>query len=394
MTQPLRLAIVVSHPIQHFCPLYREIARDPRVDLKVFFASSAGVTLYFDPSFGQTITWGSDATDGFDHKFLAPDAVTIEEAVAGADPRGCLIDFAPDAVQVYGYADRLARRTLLWCARHRVPSVMVSDSELVAPRSRLRRAAKRMFLPLVLRLPAGVLTIGDENERYFRRYGVKGTRLHRSPIPIDSPSLDDVLASREAVRAAERAAWQVGEDDVVLLAVGKSIARKRHEDVVEAVGRLEASVRQRSVVVLAGGGDTTDALRSRADELDVRLLALGFLPVPILYRAYVGADVLVHPSEADPHPLAVAEAVYCGLPVLLSDRVGSWGPTDDVQPGVNGVRYPMGDIGGLSRLIEAWIVDPVSRAEVGDGSTRIGRTRTLNLSARTYVDGVLKASER
>lgn len=394
MTRPVRLAIVVSHPIQHFCPLYREIACDRRVHLKVFFASNAGLEPYFDSAFGQTITWGRDATDGFDHEFLEPAAATIEEAVAGADPRPGLTDFAPDVVQVYGYSDQLARRTLFWCVHRRVASVMVSDSELVVPRSRVKRVAKRVLLPLVLRLPVGVLTIGDENERYFRRYGVKPERVHRSPIPIDSPGLDEVLAARASVRAAERAAWQIGEDDVVLLAVGKSIPRKRHEDIVEAVSLLSASVKRRTVVVLAGGGDTTETLRTRAAAQGVRLLALGFLPVPSLFRAYVGSDILVHPSEADPHPLAIAEAVYCGLPVIVSDRVGSWGPTDDVQSGVNGVRHPVGDIAALAHLIEAWILNPVERTEVGAGSTRIGRARTLSVSAQTYVDGVLKLLER
>lgn len=394
MTRPFRMAIVVSHPIQHFCPLYRETARDPRVELKVFFASSAGAAPYFDPAFGQTISWGDDTTDGFDHVFLEPDAATIDKAVTVADPRRRLDDFAPDVVQVYGYSDRLARRTLLWCARRRVPSVMITDSELVAPRSQLTRVAKRILLPLVFRLPAGFLSIGDENERYYRSYGVKAARLHRSPIPIDSPGLDEVLAARETVRASERAAWQVGGDDVVLLAVGKSISRKRHEDIIEAVGLLDGQLKDRAVVVLAGGGDTTTAMRSRADELGVRMLPLGFLPVPSLFRAYTAADIFVHPSEADPHPLAVAEAVYCGLPIVVSDRVGSWGPTDDVQPGINGVRHAVGDVAALSRLIAAWMVDTASRAAVADASTRIGRARTLSISSRTFVDGLLKAFGR
>ena len=38
----IRLAIVVSHPIQHFCPMYRSIAADPRVDLLVIFAEERG----------------------------------------------------------------------------------------------------------------------------------------------------------------------------------------------------------------------------------------------------------------------------------------------------------------------------------------------------------------
>jgi hypothetical protein len=36
-TQPLRLAIVVSHPIQYCVPLYRSLAKRDDLELKIFF---------------------------------------------------------------------------------------------------------------------------------------------------------------------------------------------------------------------------------------------------------------------------------------------------------------------------------------------------------------------
>lgn len=394
MTGPLRLAIVASHPIQHFCPLYREIARDPRVQLKVFFASAAGARPYYDEGFGRDVSWGDGLTDGFDHEFLLPQAGAIPEAVAQAQVRVALSEFRPDVVQVYGYGDRLSRRALAWCVRQRVPAVMMADSELVAPRSGAKRLAKQLALRLLLRLPAGFLTIGDENERYYRNFGVPAGRMHRSPIPIDSDALDVVLADRDDVRVAMRDSWQVAPDEVVLLAVGKSIPRKRHKDLVEAVGRLPGPLRSRVVVALAGGGESTDSIMTAAEECGVRLLPLGFVPVSRLLETYVGADIMVHPSEADPHPLSIAEAVYAGLPVIVSDRVGSWGLTDDVRPGLNGLRHPVGDVEALSRLLAIWIDDPALRVSAGRASSEIGQTRTLNQSALTYVDGIVGVSRR
>ena len=393
MTRAVRVAVVASHPIQHFCPLYREVARDQRVTLKVFFASDAGARPYFDEGFGQEVSWGGNLTDGFEHEFLQPGTADIAQAVSTAriDPR--LTDFAPDVVQIYGYADRLARRALWWSVRHRVPALMVSDSELVVPRSRVRQLVKRSVLPWILKLPTAFLTIGDENESYFHTYGVQRSRLLRSPIPIDSPSLDRLLVDRDVVREEERTSWGVSAADVVLLAVGKSIPRKRHRDIVEAVGQLPFEQRAGAVVVLAGGGGSSDDIQARASELGVRLVLLGFVPVPRLLRSYLGGDVLVHPSEADPHPLAVAEAVYAGLPVIVSDRVGSWGPTDDVQAG-NGLRYPVGDVGRLAGLISGWIEDAAARAGAGAHSTGVGETRRLSRSASTFVDGVLEVAKR
>ena len=65
-----RVAIVASHPIQHLCPFYKALSADGRVDVKVFFASMAGVIPYVDPGYGKAIRWDGDVTAGFMHEFL------------------------------------------------------------------------------------------------------------------------------------------------------------------------------------------------------------------------------------------------------------------------------------------------------------------------------------
>ncbi len=384
-----KVAVVVSHPIQHFCPLYRGLTADGRLRLMVFFASTAGKTTYFDPAFSRDISWGSDVTDGFDHEFLpGADFRGVAQYQDKVRLRPRLDSFDPDVVQFYGYRRALSRQTLGWAVRRRRASLMVADSELLGPRSRAVRALKAVVLPPILRLPTAYLTIGDENERYYRTYGVSASRLWRSPIPIDSALFDDVLRDRGSVRPLVRKSWGVAETDIVLLAVGKTVPRKSHEHVVRAVAQLAAADKARTVAVFAGGGPSSDVLTAEANSLGVRVVLAGFLPVSELARAYQGADVLVHPSSADPHPLAVAEAVYSGLPVIVSDRVGSWGQTDDVRPRQNGLRYPYGDTAALSQAVCVMLRDEDLRRQYGVESSKIGRARDMSASVNAYVEGV------
>jgi hypothetical protein len=44
----IKVAIVVSHPIQHFVHLYKALAKNQNIELKVFFASNIGAREYFD----------------------------------------------------------------------------------------------------------------------------------------------------------------------------------------------------------------------------------------------------------------------------------------------------------------------------------------------------------
>lgn len=384
-----RLAIVVSHPIQHFCPLYRGIAVDGRLLLKVIFASDAGKSSYFDPAFGRVVDWGADITDGFEHEYLP--GFQSYDLAAGRGSRSLassLQAFDPDVVQFYGYSSRLARQALIWAKRMRRRSIMVGDSELLAPRRISARITKAACLPVIFRLPTAFITIGDENERYYCRYGVRAERLRRSPIPINSPLLDRALADVKS-RANTRGRWQVASTDCVLLVVGKSIARKSHDHVLQAVGRMSADRRNRIVVVFAGGGPESDALRKLSMSLGVRTVLAGFLNIPDLMAAYVAADVLVHPSAADPHPLAIAEGVYAGLPVIMSDRIGSWGLTDDVQPGRNGLRFPYGDLATLGKAISRLADSDDVRDRMANESKNIGRARALGESVRSYVEAIL-----
>ena len=66
--------------------------------------------------------------------------------------------------------------------------------------------------------------------------------------------------------------------------------------------------------------------------------------------------------------LAMSEAIYCGLPVVASDRVGSIGPTDDVIPGVNGWSYPCGDVAALAGLLAELMKNPMQLEKAGKAS--------------------------
>src|SRR5438876_367452 len=58
----VRVAHLVSHPIQYFAPLYRELARRPDIDLTVYFYSDATVREFYDVGFGRRVlfsqAWG------------------------------------------------------------------------------------------------------------------------------------------------------------------------------------------------------------------------------------------------------------------------------------------------------------------------------------------------
>jgi glycosyltransferase involved in cell wall biosynthesis len=159
----------------------------------------------------------------------------------------------------------------------------------------------------------------------------------------------------------------------VLLTVGKLLPRKRQADLVRFSNSLQGQ-RDDVTVLLAGSGPEEASLRTSAHRHGPGgVVFAGFVPPRCLAEYYCAADIYVHCSDNEPHSLAISEAIYCGLPVVVSDRCGSYGPTDDVQPGLNGRVYCCGDVSDLSRCISDVLHGDV-RARMGEASSRIGRT--------------------
>lgn len=394
-----RVAIVVSHPIQHFCPLYRGLKDDGRLDVKVAFGSRAGVDAYYDPGFGRTVQWQADILDGYEHEFLpgASDIRDLGASIRNAHIPALLNRWLPDVVQVYGFHHGISRQAIAW-ARGRGRRVLyVSDSDIRNPMSTLARVRKRLTLPSLFATVDGFLTIGDCNEAYYLSYGVGRERLFRCPLTVDEERLQ-AADGEPSVRRQLRSDLGIPPNVLLAIMVGKLRREKCPEHVLEAMSLLRARqspAAERLAVAFVGDGPEMRRMQALARERALENMHFpGFASMDILPRYYAAADFLIHPSSQDHHPLVISEAIVCGLPVVVSDRVGSVGPTDDMRPGVNGIEYPFGNLAVLADAIERLVLDEGFRKRMGEGSRRIALCRRKSASIDGYVkavDAVLRA---
>ncbi len=65
LKKKVRLAYLVSHPIQYQAPLLRRIAQEPDIDLTVFFGSDFSLRSYQDEGFGVDVKWDVPLLDGY-----------------------------------------------------------------------------------------------------------------------------------------------------------------------------------------------------------------------------------------------------------------------------------------------------------------------------------------
>lgn len=393
----IRLAIVVSHPIQHFVHFYRALAAREDLVLKVFFCSRMGMEEYFDKDMGTVIQWADDMTGGFDHEFL-PEAEAIKDtrfhSINNPSIAVALDAFRPNVVIIYGYSQLTQLRVLFWSIIKGIPALMITDSNAVTQRSVVNTVLRQTILRFVLSRVAGFLTVGDQNETALETLGVPRARMHRSPFTIDEGRYRQASNDRLSRRAAIRSEYRISDDAFVGIFVGKLIVRKRTEDAVRAFARVAENVNGSTpphLLVCGNGPDlerTTEVIRA----LGVRATLAGFVNVDRLPDYFCAADALVHPAEHDPHPLICSEAASIGLPMILSDMVGTIGPTDISRNGENALVYPCGDVEALADAIARLATDHRLLNDMSAASLRIFEECSLKASVKGLISAVRAAA--
>ena len=65
-----KIAILSSHPIQYFAPLYAHLSKNSNLDITVLYCSDFGTRKSYDEGFQQEFQWDIDLLNGYKHEFL------------------------------------------------------------------------------------------------------------------------------------------------------------------------------------------------------------------------------------------------------------------------------------------------------------------------------------
>ncbi|AMR82198.1 glycosyltransferase [Cupriavidus nantongensis] len=150
-----------------------------------------------------------------------------------------------------------------------------------------------------------VITCSEFAAQTYAQAGVPEAKLR--PILLGASLPGDV--QRRRTRAGTR-----------FLYAGGLTTLKAVDLLQQAFAMVRARVPEAELAV-AGGGAEPALAAALASTPGVTLL--GALPQPALYQQLADADCLVLPSRFDSFGMVVAEALACGTPALVSERVGA-----------------------------------------------------------------------
>ncbi len=380
----VRMAYLVSHPIQYQAPLLRRIAREPDIDLTVFFGSDFSVKGYKDEGFGGVgVKWDVPLLEGYRHEFLpvirdnarvtptTPMNYGIARRLMGDQDRPAF-----DVLWVHGYASVNALHGITAANALGIPVLIRAESWLGdRERSGMKLAAKRLFFRTLSQMIDGVMPIGSLNAEYWRYYLGEDFPLYLMPYAVDNEYFQSRSLEAAPRREELRRELNLEPGRPIILFASKLQSRKRADDLLEAYKRLAPApgLEPNPYLVIVGDGDQRQSLERQAEQSGIGSIRFcGFRNQSELPRFFDLATVFVLPSRHEPWGLIVNEVMNAGRAVIVSDEVGS--QRDLITDGVEGAVFPAGDVEALADALRRTLATPETAAEMGRrGLDRISR---------------------
>jgi glycosyltransferase involved in cell wall biosynthesis len=406
MKNRVRLAYLVSHPIQYQAPLLRRIAQEPDIDLTVLFGSDFSVRGYRDAGFGVDVKWDVPLLDGYRHEFLprirdnatvtptSPMNYGILSRLRGRNGRPDSAGF--DVLWVHGYATVNALHGILAAKALGIPVLLRAESWLRdRERSRVKLAAKRLFFRGLRATVDAVLPIGTLNSEYWSHYLGRDVPQSLMPYAVDNSYFQKRGEEARSGRARLLAELNLDPSRPVILFASKLQTRKRCEDLLRAYINLSPApgAEPHPYLLIVGDGEERAALEQRAAASGLKSIRFcGFKNQSELPRYFDLSTVFVLPSRHEPWGLIVNEVMNAGRAVIVSDDVGS--APDLITEGVEGCIYPVGDVNALTAALRRVLSTPETAAQMGQRALERIRTWDFEEDIRGLRRAIAEATRK
>jgi glycosyltransferase involved in cell wall biosynthesis len=385
-----RVLFVASHAVQYQSPIFRRLAVEPQLDVHVAYCTLKGAEAAHDPEFGTSIQWDIPLLEGYSWSEVR-NRGSGKESFFGLYNPGLwklIRQGKYDAVVCYVSYTRAS----FWIARlaaklSNAAFLFGTDTVTLTPRDgRIwKKAVKRALWPLLYRMATQVIVPSSGSRDLMLSLGLPHDRITLTPYTVDNEWW--LAQSAHANRLALRVRWGVQPDSLVILFSAKLQPWKRPCDLLHAFVKANLS---NAILLFVGEGPLHARLEAEAFVLGMasRVRFLGFVNQTEMPSIYTACDLMVLPSAYDPFGVVVNEAMLCGCPVSVSDRVGAG--RDLVAPVCADFIFPCGDIDALAAILRRARDNPELLAVLRPAA----RSRLESWSPRENIVATMEAIKR
>ncbi|RYE35697.1 MAG: glycosyltransferase family 1 protein [Sphingobacteriaceae bacterium] len=364
----MKLAIITTHPIQYYAPVFKLLSQHKILKIKVFYTLGESGKNQYDPGFNQKISWDIPLLEGYDFQFqkntskkpgsdrfwgiVNPDLINEIEA------------WGADAVLVYGWA----YRSHLKAIRHfknKIPVFFRGDSTLLNKKNTLKNSIKNLFLTWVYSYVDHAFYVGKNSKAYFEKFGLRNTQLSFAPHAIDNERFAVDYNSEASVL---RQKLGIAPEEILILFAGKLEPVKNPDLLLDAFENLN---QPKTHLLFVGNGPLEAALKAKKESIKTasQVHFLNFQNQTAMPALYQACDLFCLPSRSESWGLAVNEAMACGKAILVSNQVGC--AANLVLEGKNGSIFQSENQADLLQKLQQLMAHKALLTQFGTASASI-----------------------
>ena len=328
MSSSVRVGLWHNQVSPYRIPLFKAFARQPGIDLEVLFGEVRS----------KERLWKVDFGSGYEYEVLRGVRIPKIPFVYNPGLRRLLVTrdydvlLCSDAFEFgtqicFLTAKRLGKPFVLW-SEHADPYEVLRYHTLRDVLMFLPRLAKRAALfwnkrlaDRIKREADGYVAFSEGAKQHLLRKGGQADRIVTIQSPMDNETfLQHLHELRERGAVEELRKTHGWRDRKVLLVLSYIRRAKGIHILLEAFSRLN---REDTLLVIVGEGPYKKSLQKMVAERGIKNVQFhSYTHDPAMYYAASNAMVLV-PVDTEACPLTLNEALLAGIPVILSENVGS-----------------------------------------------------------------------
>ena len=377
-----RTRVLVLHNIMapYRFPLFRALANEPGIDLTVWFMSRSARNRRWSQASSNDLGFTYAVLPGVELNYFTRDLFTY--IFSYSFPLSYLRQPC-DVLISAGWLDFGAQAGLALSKMLKRKFILWSESTSYEPSWR-RSVAKPLVTAMVQHSDAYV-GVGSRSGQYLRMLGARDSDMFTAYSTVDVAHFQHVSSAARVDRVERKRRLGIRRTHVILYC-GQFIERKGLRTLMAAFAAVKRHYEDVALVLVGYGPLQAELERAVvAGNLD-DVHFLGHVEVEEMPRLYALADIFVLPSYEETWGLVVNEAMACGLPVIVSDRVGS--APDLVDERKNGYIVPVGDAQLLAERCLNLLLDDGSRQAFSAYSMRKIQTFTPEHAAQEFATAV------
>tara|TARA_B110000208_G_C11785444_1_gene435467 strand:- start:1616 stop:2776 length:1161 start_codon:yes stop_codon:yes gene_type:complete len=168
----------------------------------------------------------------------------------------------------------------------------------------------------------GFCYAGQLSLDFVKKYSKSNTRLLFLPNLIDNNKFKKVTNISLRQKSIIKGKYNIPKDKFLFICPARLTKVKGIDRFLEIFN--QSSNKDDAYILIPGDGEDKALIESIILKYNLNVKLLGYKNEIEMIELYCISDAFLMPSLSDPNPLTSIEAVWCGLPLIVSEHVGNY----------------------------------------------------------------------